>query len=328
MLRKMERKFGRYAIRGLMKYMTVLFLAGLLMAWLASDFYMEWLALDVEKTFFHFQFWRLFTFLIYPIEGDTSIFALISLYLYYMIGTMLELRWGSFRFNLFYLSGILFTILGTVITYVITWKVFGHGMSMAAGLGYINLAMFFAFSVEYGDVELLLFFLLPIKVKYLGLIYGGYYIYSFAKMFITCYKADLMIVFVLNFIPFLIGMLNFLLFYFVTRKERKAQRVTFGDRRRRFAYQHGVEAGRRDGGVVTDVGSRKVITKHRCVVCGRTELDDEMLEFRFCSKCEGDYEYCTDHLYTHTHVRREKTGSNLNAQITNDLFYGSDEKDS
>ena len=51
-----------------------------------------------------------------------------------------------------------------------------------------------------------------------------------------------------------------------------------------------------------------MITKHRCAVCGRTELDDDMLEFRFCSKCEGNYEYCMDHLYTHTHVKREPVG--------------------
>ena len=59
----------------------------------------------------------------------------------------------------------------------------------------------------------------------------------------------------------------------------------------------------------TDRKSGKDFTRHRCAVCGRTELDDDMLEFRFCSKCEGNYEYCMDHLYTHTHVVREKTGT-------------------
>ena len=80
----------------------------------------------------------------------------------------------------------------------------------------------------------------------------------------------------------------------------------------------GVNAGVREGSVVNTVGNKKVITKHRCAVCGRTELDDDMLEFRFCSKCEGDYEYCMDHLYTHTHVKREPAGS-FTSQITQDL---------
>lgn len=55
---------------------------------------------------------------------------------------------------------------------------------------------------------------------------------------------------------------------------------------------------------------RTVITRHKCAICGRTELDDENLEFRYCSKCEGNYEYCSDHLYTHEHVRRIVPGAN------------------
>ena len=45
------------------------------------------------------------------------------------------------------------------------------------------------------------------------------------------------------------------------------------------------------------------ITKHKCAICGRTEKDDPNLEFRFCSKCNGNYEYCQDHLFTHQHVK-------------------------
>lgn len=43
--------------------------------------------------------------------------------------------------------------------------------------------------------------------------------------------------------------------------------------------------------------------RHRCAICNRTEQDDESLEFRFCSKCEGNFEYCNEHLYTHIHVK-------------------------
>ena len=56
----------------------------------------------------------------------------------------------------------------------------------------------------------------------------------------------------------------------------------------------------------TTYQGRSVITRHKCAICGRTELDDENLEFRYCSKCEGNFEYCMDHLYTHEHVRRVK----------------------
>ena len=47
------------------------------------------------------------------------------------------------------------------------------------------------------------------------------------------------------------------------------------------------------------------LTHHKCAVCGRTEKDDPNLEFRYCSKCEGNLEYCMDHLYTHKHVTKE-----------------------
>ena len=42
--------------------------------------------------------------------------------------------------------------------------------------------------------------------------------------------------------------------------------------------------------------------RHKCAVCGRTELDDPNLTFRYCSKCSGNKEYCQDHLFTHKHM--------------------------
>ncbi|MBO4686479.1 MAG: hypothetical protein J5628_07515 [Lachnospiraceae bacterium] len=309
MINKLERKFGRYAIRGLMKYMMVLYGVGFLIFALSPDFYWEWLSLDVEKTFLHGQVWRLFTFLVQPIENSNLFFVLISMYLYYFLGNMLEARWGSFRFNLFYFSGILFNILMCIAFYLVFYFVYGVGYSVPVGLEYINLAMFFAFATEFGDVQLLVFFLIPIKVKYLGMAYAGYYIYVLVKLFIQCTQSGAgLLVFWLAAIPFVVGILNFLIYFVASRKTRKIRRRTIADLRRRYAYMQGVAAGEREGSVVNTAGARKVITKHRCAVCGRTELDDDMLEFRFCSKCEGNYEYCMDHLYTHTHVKREPVG--------------------
>ena len=315
MINKLERKFGKYAIRGLMKYLMLLYGVGLLVFFLSPGFYAEWLTLDVEKVFFHGQVWRLVTFLIQPIEQETQlIFVLISMYLYYFIGNMLEMKWGAFRFNLFYFSGILLTILGSIITYFMYYLIVGVGISVGASLEYINLAMFFSFAVEFSEVQLLLFFLIPVKVKYLGIFYGAYYVYQFAKVYIYLGpQAFLMVA-----IPFLVGIANFLIFWFATRKARRARRATIADLRRRYQYMQGIRVGEREGSVVNTAGTKKVITKHRCAVCGRTELDDDMLEFRFCSKCEGDYEYCMDHLYTHTHVKREPAGG-LDEQLRREI---------
>ena len=302
MINKLERKFGRYAIKGLMKYLMLLYGLGLILFFVSPDFYSNWLALDIPKTFGKFQLWRLVTFLIQPIEADNLFFVLITMYLYYFIGNMLEMKWGSFRFNLFYFAGVLFNILLCVLVYFATLIFLGKGISVGVGLEYINLAMFFAFAVEFGEVQLLLFFLIPIKVKYLGIFYGLWYGYNFISI-LARYGFT---TFLMAFIPFMIGIMNFLIFWIVTSKDRRARHRSIGDMRRQFVYAQRVRAGEREGSVVNEAAGRKVITRHRCAVCGRTELDDDMLEFRFCSKCEGNYEYCMDHLYTHTHVVREK----------------------
>ena len=115
-MRKMERKFGRYAIPGLMRYVIILYIAGFLIGLFAPEFYNDYLALDIGAVL-HGQIWRLVTFIIAP--PDTSLWmALIVLYMYYMIGDNLERRWGTFAFNFYFLMGILFNILAAVITYI------------------------------------------------------------------------------------------------------------------------------------------------------------------------------------------------------------------
>lgn len=305
MINKLERKFGRYAIRGLMKYIMILYALGFVILLIDKDFYGVWLRYDVDKVFLQGQVWRLFTFLIQPIDSESVFITLINMYLFYFIGTMLEMRWGSFRFNLFYFSGALFHILSATIVYFIVRSVIGFGITPVIGLDYINLAMLFAFATEFGDVEFLLFFMIPLKVKYLGFFYAGLYGYQFAKLFVT---QGVNVSSVIVCIPFAVGLLHFVIYFIASRRARMMRRRTIRDLRRQFEYRSNVASGMRDGAVVNTVGNRKVITKHRCAVCGRTELDDDSLEFRFCSKCEGDYEYCMDHLYTHTHVKREPAG--------------------
>ena len=85
------------------------------------------------------------------------------------------------------------------------------------------------------------------------------------------------------------------------------------DMKRQAEFKKKMEQAKRAGNETTHQG-RTVITRHKCAICGRTELDDENLEFRFCSKCEGDYEYCMDHLYTHEHVKRIVPGGQKNPE--------------
>ena len=87
------------------------------------------------------------------------------------------------------------------------------------------------------------------------------------------------------------SLLNFIIFFLSTRN---LNRYTPHEIHRRHQFKSQMKEPRPGSG----------ITKHKCAVCGRTELDDPTLEFRFCSKCEGNYEYCQDHLFTHQHIRR------------------------
>jgi hypothetical protein len=74
--------------------------------------------------------------------------------------------------------------------------------------------------------------------------------------------------------------------------------------RRKANFKRQVKSVSNTGNVV-DFNGRKKVTRHKCAICGRTELDDDKLEFRFCSKCDGNYEYCMDHLFTHEHVKKD-----------------------
>ncbi|MEI3340480.1 MAG: hypothetical protein V8R80_11525 [Eubacterium sp.] len=90
-------------------------------------------------------------------------------------------------------------------------------------------------------------------------------------------------------VAILASVLNFLIFFFATRNY---QRISPKEIHRKKNFQRQMKSARGNG-----------VTKHKCAICGRTELDDPNLEFRFCSKCNGNYEYCQEHLFTHQHVK-------------------------
>lgn len=282
-INKLERKFGRYAIHDLMKYIITLYVLGAVIYLINPYFYGAYLSLDIRKVL-QGQIWRLVTFIIYPedISGGFGIFFFaIEMYLYYTIGRSLENAWGAFRFNLYYLSGILFNIVAAFILYFII------GGAYPMGLTFINRSMFFAFAAIYPNVQFLLFYVLPVKVKYLAYLYAaiiGYDIFKYVQYgFITSDPR-----FFARAISILVALLNFVIFFFATRNYK---RISPAAQKRRRTYHK-------------QVNRSKTITRHKCAVCGRTEQDDENLEFRFCSKCDGNYEYCMEHLFTHTHVKK------------------------
>ena len=166
-LNKMERKFGKYAIHNLMFYIIVLYGCGFLIMNFAPAMYWSYLSLDV-RAILHGQIWRLVTFLMYPPSSD-FLFIVFSLYLYYMIGRQLEYQWGAFRFNVYFFVGVIGHILAAFIAYFALGLT---GITFPMTTYYLNLSLFMAFAAQYPDMEFLLFFIIPVKAKWLGMLDG------------------------------------------------------------------------------------------------------------------------------------------------------------
>lgn len=293
----MERKLGKYAIRNLIVYLLACYVIGYLTALISPGVY-SYLILDPAAVM-RGQVWRLVTWVCTMPEGF-SIFILFMFLFQYFIGASLERYWGSFRYNCYIFSGIFFMTVSTMAIYWIT------GISMNPSTYYINMASFLAFAVCFPDIQVYFMMIIPIRIKWLAIIDLIYMAYEFVAVgifqtnmgnltlgklkdvvspeYFTQLQQQVWAVRV----SIIVSILNFILFYFGTRKMK---RFAPKEVRRRVVYRKNVKAGEKPAG-----GS-----KHKCAVCGRTELDGEDLTFRYCSKCNGNYEFCQEHLYTHKH---------------------------
>ena len=270
-LNRLERKYGHLAIHNLPMYIVVLYGIGFVLQMVNPMVYVQF-SLN-PYAILQGEIWRLVTFLIVP-PSSNMIFIIFVLLFYYSICQSLEHVWGAFRFNLYYFVGVIGTILGAFISYAVSKDVM-----IFMDTYYLNLSLFLAFAACFPNMIVYFMFILPVKVKWLGVLDGIYLLVEFINGNLG------------NKIAIFVAMLNFLLFFFATRNYH---RVSPQQIRRKRKYQKAVHQS-----TTYANGAR-----HRCAVCGRTELDDPNLEFRYCSKCDGDYEYCQDHLFTHTHIKK------------------------
>ena len=230
----------------------------------------------------HGEVWRLVTFVFVP--AYSSPFALlISLYFYYWIGSTLERQWGTAKFNLYYISGALLTVLGVVLASLIT----GNPYLTAAGTGYVNLSMFFAFAFLFPDTTVLLFFILPVKMKWLAYLDGALFAFDIIKAIGAHNWAGVVlpIVALLNFAVFIWPEVHYL-------KERAKYQNSRKTVQFRQAQQQQAKQAQQQG------------YRHKCAVCGRTDTDYPDLQFRYCSKCVGYHCFCQDQSSTTCISRR------------------------
>ena len=265
----------RFGVRRLMLYIVI----GNILVYVLSM--MDTTGLIYQKLYFSGQavlrgeIWRIVTYLFVSGGGSVVLF-LISMYFYYWIGSSLENEWGAGKFTIYYLIGALLQAVFGVLLTLIT----GHDVVITAT--YLNLSMFFAFATLFPDVMVLLFFIIPIKVKWLAYVDAALFVY---EIIVTSFPLNLLpIVAVLNYLIFCGGWLFDYIRPARVRAERKT--VEFQAEARRIRKEQ------------TQRGYR-----HKCEVCGRTDADYPELQFRYCSRCAGYHCYCEDHISNHTHVQ-------------------------
>lgn len=285
---KFEKKFGKYAIENLTLILIVCYVVGYVIQ-LFSPGLLYYLTLDPYRIL-HGQVWRLFTWLLIPpstlsLSNLFSIlFVLIMLQFYYNIGTALERTWGTYRYNVYLFLGMLLTVLAG---FLYTGYLYVSGVPLdlvstnlpqvftSFSTYYINLSIFLAFAATYPETQVLFMLVIPVKMKWLAIL-------DLVLLVIDLFTGSPATKFVVG-----AALLNFGIFYLTTKNlfHMSPKQV-----KRRAEFRHEVK---KSGGV----------TRHKCAICGRTEEDDPNLEFRFCSKCNGNYEYCQYHLFTHEHVK-------------------------
>ena len=227
------------------------------------------------------QVWRLFTYpLTYYLSNPMLMF--ISLVCYYSLGRAMENVWGTLKFNLFYLCGI--------VMMDIYCMIFG----CTASATYLNLSLFLGYATMYPDARFLIMFIIPVKAWIMALIdlvlilsglftsdfpYNLFSVISIANYFLF-FGAD-----VLNIVPF--------------SWQANARRLV---RKKNSAQGPKVIPFSRAGSYEATTAKPKAPYTHRCTVCGRTDVDSPDLEFRYCSRCKGYHCYCEDHISNHAHI--------------------------
>ena len=265
-------KHPRFGVPNLMLYIVIISLA----VWLLS-------IMDPSKTLMSFfvfsperilkgEVWRLVSFIFVP--QSLSFWELLFFYFYYWIGNVLEKEWGTPRFNIFLISGVLLTAVYGFIIYFITKQ------SIAVTTYFIYLSMFFSFATLFPDVQVLFMFIIPIKVKWLAYLDAAFFLLSMLTQS-----------FPFNLLP-LVAVLNYLVFFgddlFSSLRSNKARynktTVNFNREKQKIKYEQ-----------------KNASYTKKCAVCGRTDTEYPDLEFRYCSRCAGYHCFCQDHINNHIH---------------------------
>ncbi|MBQ7330172.1 MAG: rhomboid family intramembrane serine protease [Oscillospiraceae bacterium] len=293
-MKNLRRRFELFCFRNRTKGIPNLMLylsLGSALVYLMTTFTGNYLLYDLlyfdRELILKGQVWRLIT---YPLTYDAGSILLtaITLLCYYSLGRAIENQWGTLRFNLYYLSGVLLMDIYSM--------VFGGW----ADVSYLNLSLFLAYATMYPDSHFLLFFIIPVKA----------WIFAVLDLALTLYEVISLSIpyflFPYNLFP-LISIANYLLFF--GKDIVNVFPVSWRANARRLLRKKPSQAKKEKVVPFPSAGSYEATTAkpkdlytHRCAVCGRTDVTNPELEFRYCSKCNGYHCYCQEHIANHTHV--------------------------
>lgn len=235
----------------------------------------------------HGQIWRLFTYAFTYNAGNILLTA-IGLLCYYSLGRAMENSWGTLKFNLFYLTGI------------VLMDIYGLLFNTPVNVTYLNMSLFLGYATMYPDARFLFLFIIPVRA----------WIFALLDLVLTLIDV-INLTFPVNYFPYnlfpLVAIANYFLFFGkdVLNVIPVSWRI---NARRLFKKQKPIK---KTGAVpFPGAGSYQATTAtvkapytHRCTVCGRTDVTNPELEFRYCSKCSGYHCYCEEHISNHTHIQ-------------------------
>jgi len=263
LLDKLERELYRFAVPHLTLLITLGQVVLYVLCYILKAVPTEDVMLSADRVM-NGEVWRLFTFVFTP-PITNPIFAFFGWYLFYLMGSALEGRWGRFRYNLFLFVGYLATI---GVSFLYPWSEMSNG--------YLGGSVFLAFAYLYPEFEIYLFFILPIQIRWLAMITWIFYFIQFA--FGSA----------ITRLTILASVINFLLFF----GREIIWRLRYGRRVMAQQAQQVIKGSHRE-------------PIHRCAVCGITDVSHPQAEFRYCTECDSATGYCLAHIASHTHLKKQ-----------------------
>ena len=203
---KLERKFGKYAVPNLMKYICVIYVVGYLIQMFNPLLYFYYLDLDAEAIL-HGHIWRIITFIFYP-PSTSFLWMIVALFVYYSLGMTLERVWGTFKYNFFYFTGVILLVLAAILIYLVT------GYSVQLYPTYMTFSIFLAYALTFPETTFLLYFIIPIKAKWLAIAEVVLYLFYFVALPGLGNK-----------VAILVSLLNVVLFFLLTNQRPKNRNI-------------------------------------------------------------------------------------------------------